>query len=309
MTTSYEAGPLLDLSNGLAGAVDRAGGSTVAVYARNRLPSSGVVWRQGVVVTAAHTVERDKDITVGLPDGSTAQATLAGQDATTDIAVLRVEGNNLPAADLGDSSALRVGHLVLAVARPGNAGLSATLGSVSAVGGSWRTWAGGRIDSFIRPDLTLYPGFSGGPLVDAEGKVVGLSTSGLSRGMPVALPTSTVNRVVEQLLTRGRIARGYLGVGMQPVQLPESQKQALNLPSTTGLIVVSLESGSPAEAAGMLVGDVLVALGDHAISDPRDVQSLLDAESVGTTITARVVRGGSVTEIPVKVGERPQRGE
>jgi S1-C subfamily serine protease len=212
-------------------------------------------------------------------------------------------------ADIGDASSLKVGHLVVAVARPGEIGLSATMGAVSALGGAWRTWSGGRIDAFIRPDLTLYPGFSGGPLVDGSGRVVGLTTSGLSRSMPLAIPASTVSRVVEQLLTKGRVARGYLGLGMQPVRLPDSLVSSLSLSSHKGLIVVSVESGGPAEKAGVLVGDVLIALGDAGLSDARDVQNLLDPDSVGKPITARLVRGGTLQEISVTVGERPQRGE
>jgi S1-C subfamily serine protease len=307
--SSGEASALLDLSNTLADAVERVGRSLVAVDARQHTPSTGIHWREGVIVTADHTVERDSDITLSLPDGTSVKATVAGSDSSTDIAVLRAEGLSLPVADMGDASSLKVGHLVVAVARPGEIGLSATMGAVSALGGAWRTWSGGRIDAFIRPDLTLYPGFSGGPLVDGSGRVVGLTTSGLSRSMPLAIPASTVSRVVEQLLTKGRVARGYLGLGMQPVRLPDSLVSSLSLSSHKGLIVVSVESGGPAEKAGVLVGDVLIALGDAGLSDARDVQNLLDPDSVGKPITARLVRGGTLQEISVTVGERPQRGE
>ena len=307
--TSSEASALLSLSNSLADAIDRVGRSLVAVDARQHTPSTGIHWHEGVIVTADHTVERDSDITITLPDGSTTKATVAGSDSTTDIAVLRADGLSLPVAEIGDASSLKVGHLVVAVARPGEIGLSATMGAVSATGGAWRTWSGGRIDAFIRPDLTLYPGFSGGPLVDGSGRVVGLNTSGLSRSMPLAIPASTVNRVVEQLLTRGRVARGYLGLGMQPVRLPDGLVSSLSLSSPVGLIVVSVENGGPAEKAGILVGDVLIGLGDSGLSDARDVQNLLDPDSVGKPVNARLVRGGALQEIAVTVGERPQRGE
>lgn len=310
MTTgTNEASALLGLSDSLADAVERTGRSVVAVKARQHTPSSGIYWREGVIVTADHTVERDQDIVVTLPDGSSASATRVGSDSGTDLTVLRVEGTSLPVAEIGDASTLKVGHVVLAVARPGDIGLSATMGTVSALSGEWRTWSGGRIDTFIRPDLILYPGFSGGPLVDAAGRVVGLNTSGLSRAMPIAVPVSTINRVVEQLLTRGRIARGYLGLGMQPVRIPDSLKAGLNLSGDTGLIVVSIESDGPAEKAGVMVGDILVVLNEKPVSDPRDVQSALDAESVGKSITATIIRGGQRQEVPIMVGERPQRGE
>jgi S1-C subfamily serine protease len=183
------------------------------------------------------------------------------------------------------------------------------MGAISALGGAWRTWAGGQIDSFIRPDLTLYPGFSGGPLVSGEGRIVGLNTSGLSRAMPLAIPTNTVNRVIEQLLSKGRVARGYLGVGLQPVRLPASLVQTAGLSGDVGLIVVSTESGSPAEQAGLFVGDVLVSLNGKQVKDPRDVQSALGPESVGTSVPVQVLRAGKVEQVNVAVGERPQKGQ
>src|SRR5438309_147972 len=170
-TSSEQTNLLVDLSNTLADAVERVGKSVVAVKARSRVPSSGVYWQQGIIVTADHTVERDDNITVTLPDGNDVQASLAARDSGTDLAVLKVDGAGLSGATLGDANELRVGHLVLAVARPGDTGLSATMGPVSVVGGPWRTWSGGQIDRLVRPDLTLYPGFSGGPLIDTQGRV------------------------------------------------------------------------------------------------------------------------------------------
>lgn len=310
MTTSTnEAGALLGLSTGLADAVEQVGRSLVAVDARQHTPSTGIHWRQGVIVTADHTVERDQDINITLPNGQKTKATVAGTDSGTDLAVLRIDGADFPVAEIGDASTLKVGHIVLAVARPGDIGLSATMGALSAMSSSWRTWSGGQLDAFIRPDLTLYPGFSGGPLVDASGRVVGLNTSGLSRSMPLTIPASTVNRVVDQLLSRGRISRGYLGLGMQPVRLPDALAGSLNLSNKTGLIVVSVEQDGPAEKSGVLVGDILIALGDKQLSDPRDVQGVLDPDSVGKPLNARIIRGGELREISITVGERPQRGE
>jgi S1-C subfamily serine protease len=307
--SSTESGALINLSNGLADAVERVGRSLVAVDGRQRTPSTGIYWREGVIVAAEHTIEREGDITIILPDGNTTRARVAAADSGTDIAVLRADGLTLPPAEIGDASSLKVGHIVLAVARPGDIGLSATMGAVSALGGPWRTWSGGSIDSFIRPDLTLYPGFSGGPLVDTEGRVVGLNTSGLSRSMPLAIPASTVERVVGQLLSRGRVTRGYLGLGMQPVRLPENLASQLGLSSRNGLIVVSVEGNGPAEKAGLFVGDVIVALGGKGVSEPRDVQGLLDPDSVGKPLTATIVRGGERRDVEITVGERPQRGE
>ena len=308
-TSQETGGVLLGLSNDLAGAVERAGKAIVAVNGRQRVPSSGVLWRGGVVVTADHTVERDEEITVTLPDGRTVPATLAGRDAGTDVAVLKLDGVELAPAEIADAAALKVGHMVLAVARPGESGLSASVGVVSALGGAWRTWRGGQIDSLVRLDLTLYPGFSGGALVDAQGRVVGINTSGLSRSMGLAIPASTINRVTDQLLSKGRIARGYLGIGMQPVAVPESLKTKLNLSGDGGLIIVSVQPGGPAEQAGVMIGDILVALDGKQLNDTDDVQALLDPERIGTALQARFIRGGEPADLSITVGERPGKEE
>ncbi|HET7458045.1 MAG TPA: trypsin-like peptidase domain-containing protein, partial [Gemmatimonadaceae bacterium] len=240
-TSTGDGSPLVALSDALAAAVETAGRSTVAVHARQRIPSSGVVWRPGVVVAAHHTVRRDEGITVTVDGGRTLAAQLAGRDPSTDLAVLTVAGAEA-AASLGSSDALRVGHLVLAVGRPGD-DVTASLGTVSAVGGPWRTWAGGAVDRMLRLDLAIYDGFSGGPLVDAAGRVVGLDTSGLVRGGAVALPVATVDRVVDQILSTGHVARGYLGLGMQPVRFPEPLARSLGVDGDVGVIVLSVEPG------------------------------------------------------------------
>lgn len=305
---------LLALSNNLADAVERAGRAVVAVNARRRIPSSGVHWRSGVIVTADQTVKRDEEITVTLPDNRTVPATLAGRDSSTDLAVLKLqelETSNiasLPTAEIGDTSSLKVGHLVLAVARPGESGLSATMGVVSALSGGWRTWSGGQIDQFVRLDLTLYPGFSGGPLVDASGRVVGINTSG-PRHMVLAIPASTVNRVINGLLEKGRIARGYLGLGMQPVHLPDTLKNTLTLNSNGGVIVVNVEPNGPADQAGVLIGDVLLSLDGTPVNDTGDVQKMLGPDSVGKTISVQIVRGGALAEVAIAVSERSWKEE
>jgi len=303
---SEGASALLALSHELAESVERAGQAVVTVHARPRLPSSGVHWRQGVVVTADHTIKRDEEISVGMPDGRMVSALLAGRDASTDLAVLKLPEVAFPTAESSDAAALRVGHVILAVARPGERGLSASWGMISALGGPWRTWYGGQVDQFIRVDLTLYPGFSGGPLVDAHGRVVGINTSG-PRGMVLTIPWATVDRVVGQLLEKGRIAHGYLGVGTQPVRLPEALKRTLNLPGPGGVIIVAVEPESPAERAGLLIGDVVVALDGVPVSDTADVQGVLGPERVGSTVNASIMRAGQLVERAITVGERPQR--
>jgi S1-C subfamily serine protease len=299
-----EGGALGALSNTLAAAVERAGRAVVAVSARQRIPSSGVHWRAGIVVAAEHTIKRDDDITIALGDGRTSPATLVGRDPSTDLAVLRFDHvGSAAVAEIGDPAALQVGHLVLAVGRPGEA-VTASFGAISALGGEWRSWRGGRIDRFIRLDLSIYDGFSGGALVDAAGRVVGVNSSGLARGMAVAVPASTVTRVVEQLLSGGRVARGFLGVALQPVRLPASLVRELGLEGDGGAIVLGVESGGPGDSAGLLIGDVIVEFGGMRIREISDMMGLLGPEHVNTRLRARIVRGGASRDVEVLVAER-----
>lgn len=294
---------LLSLSNDLASAVERAGRSVVAVHARPRLPSSGVHWRPGIVVTAEHTVRVQEEIRVAWPDGRAAPASLVARDAGTDLAVLRIGDTDWPVAEVGDSAELKVGNLVLAVGY----GPRASWGVVSAVDGAWRTWRGGEVDRFLRVDLVLYPGFSGGPLVDASGKVAGLVTSGLSRQLELAVPASTVTRIVDELLATGRVSRSYVGLGLQPVNLPEALRHLAPGSDARGLIVVSIEADGPGARAGMMLGDVLVALEGTPLHDPGDVQAVLAGRRAGTAVTASLVRAGAPLELAITLGERPSR--
>ena len=292
---------LLSLSNDLAAAVERAAPAVVAVHAR-RLPSTGIHWRPGIVVTAEHTVRTAEDITVTMADGRSLPAVLAGRDPGTDLAVLRVADAGSVVATLGDDTALKVGHMVLALGY----GPRASWGVISALGPRWRSWRGGDIDRLVRLDLVLYPGFSGGPLVDAAGRVVGLNTSGLARETRLALPVTMVTRVADELLQKGHVSRGYLGLGMQPVRLPEPLRAQLGL-GDGALIVVMVEPSGPAARAGVLLGDVLVALDGEPVGDLDDVQARLGSDRVGAEIPAVVLRGGVRTELRITVGEQPRR--
>jgi S1-C subfamily serine protease len=289
-------------SEGLAATVERAGKSVVAVHARPRFASAGVVWRPGVIVTAEHTVRREEEINVTLPDGSERAATLAGSDAGTDIAVLRLaepagEAPPEAAGNIAPRSSIetRPGHLALAIGRSENSGVNATLGIISAVSGAWRTWRGGRLDRYIRLDLTMYPASSGAAVIDTAGGVIGVATAGLSRIAGLAIPASTIDRVTDEILSRGHVARGYLGVGLQPVALEDRQR---------GLIVLSIERGGPADKAGLLVGDIFVSLGGTPVSDTGDVQNALESAAVGQAMEAGLLRGGEQRQIAITVGER-----
>lgn len=305
-TTAPATGTLAGLSNDLATAVSSVSRSVVAIHGRRRIPSSGVVWGPGVVVTANHTLTRDEDISLTLPDGGTAAASLAGRDPTTDIAVLRTD-SSLPPAERAPDASLQVGRLVLAVGRPGPE-VTASLGIVSAVGGEWRTWQGGRVDRFVRLDLSIYDGFSGGPLVEAGGRVLGINTSGLTRAMAVALPVTTVDRVAGELVKRGHVSRGYLGLAVQPVRLPEAMRQELGLRGKVGLVIINLEAGGPANQAGLLLGDIITGIEGEDVGDPSDILSFLGPERVGKEAKLRIVRAGKSQPVAITVGERPRKG-
>lgn len=298
---------LQSLSRDLASVVEQAGTAVVAVNGRRHLSSSGVYWRDGLIVTAAHTLRRTEDISVILSSGETVAATLAGADPSTDLAVLKINSAKLTVPSFGDTSQLKVGHVVLAVGRGAQRGLNATLGIVGVLAGAWRTWRGGSIDQLIGLDLALHPGAAGGPLVDAHGRVLGINTSRLSRNMELTIPVSTVNRVVEQLLEKGHIGRGYLGLGMYSIPIPEDLKRALDLSADSGLIVVSVEPQGPGSKAGVLLGDVIVAFEGKAAGSIRDLQAYLEPESVGKTIPVALIRSGKPVEVNVTIGERRRR--
>ncbi|MEP7289788.1 MAG: trypsin-like peptidase domain-containing protein [Chloroflexota bacterium] len=285
---------LLNFSNGLADTVAAAGKSVVRVEARRRMSASGFVWADGVIVTAHHVVERDDNLTVGLPNGEKVSATLAGRDPSNDIAVLRIETTGLTVFAQGTPDQLRVGHLVLAVGRPGK-DILATHGIVSAIG------LGGQADNYLQTDVAMYPGFSGGPLVDVSGQLLGLNTSAM-RDTSIAIPVQTLRRVVDTLLSHGKIRQGYLGVGAQPVKLPAGLREQLG--QETGLLIASVETDSPADKGGLLLGDTLVGMDGNKVRNMEDLAGLLSGEHVGKASAAKIVRGGQVIEVNVTVGER-----
>jgi S1-C subfamily serine protease len=291
-----------NLSSELAGIVESAGPWAVRVEGRRRMPATGIAWTDtGVIATASHVVERDEDLWVGLASGERLAAELIGRDPSTDLAALKVEGARLAAAELAEGAGLAVGHLVLALGRPGKT-VQATLGIVSALGEAWRTASGGQVDQYLQTDVVMYPGFSGGPLVDMQGKVRGLNTSAMG-GVSLALPVSTIRRVVEALQTHGRVRRGYLGVGLQPARLPKAIAEQLDQES--GLLILSVEPDSPAEQGGLTMGDTLLSLEGQPIRHMDDLMALLAGDQVGKKAGLQVLRGGKMHKLSVTVGERP----
>jgi len=305
MSSQAFAQPLAAFSDGLADVVERTGAGVVALQARRSYPSSGVIVRPGVVVTAAHTLRRDDGIAALLPDGTATSATLVGVDAATDIAVLRLEASAGEPLTFGDTGAVRPGHFVVAVARGADGALAASAGVVARTGGEWRTWRGGHIDRRIQLDGGLWAGFSGGPVVDARGTVLGIGTSALSRGRAVVIPGSVLGRVSEQLLTSGRVSQPFIGAAVQPVEVPQALRDRLALTNAYGLIVVSTVPGGPADAAGITLGDTLLSLAGKSLAEVDDLKSALSAERIGNRVSIALLRGGQLATVEVTVAERP----
>lgn len=293
---------LTDFSTGLTTAVEKAGASTILVDARKRYPASGIAYADDLILTADHVVTREDDIKVLLPDGNSLQATIAGRDPGSDLAVLRLAEKVLTPAPTSDS--IKVGQLVLALGRPNSAGMQASWGIVTAINGPTRTFRGGLLEEFIQTETTPYPGFSGGPLINTDGEVLGLNTSGLTRGSSLTIPVKVAWRVADALAKHGSVKRGYLGVRTQPVDVSESARQALKREQSHGLLLLWLEEGGPAETAGVLVGDIIVAISGQAVGDADDLFSALTSDTVGKSIAVEVLRGGRPETVPVTVGER-----
>ncbi len=296
------ANALQSLSDATAAIVESAGRGIVRVEARRRLPASGFVWSaDGVIVTAHHVVEQDENIEIGLPDGKTAAAKLVGRDPTTDIAVLRAQGVTLTPPGLAEIANLRVGHIVLALARPGQT-VMATMGIVSALGDKWRTPMGGLLDKYLQTDVAMYPGFSGGALVDAMGQVLGLDTSALLRDITLSIPVPTLRRVVDTLLAHGKVRRGYIGIRAQPVRLPDRVKEQTK--QETGLLLLSVEQSSPADKGGLSMGDTIVAMDGEPIRHLDQLVATLSGDRIGQSLEVTVLRGGQVQKLKVTVGEQ-----
>jgi len=280
--------PFTDFSNGLTSAVEKSGASTLLVDARKRYPASGIAYAEDLVLTADHVVTREEDIKILLQNGKELQARLAGRDPGSDLALLRLTEKVLTPAMTTDD--VKVGQLVMALGRPSSAGVQASWGIVTAISGPARTHRGGLLDEYIQSETTPYPGFSGGPLINTEGEVLGLNTSGLTHGSSLTIPVKVAWRIADALAKHGTVKRGYLGVRTQPV--------------TNGLLVLWLEENGPAEKGGMLVGDILVKVGGAPVNDPEDLFAALHSDTVGKSIPLDVLRGGKPETLNVTVGER-----
>lgn len=294
---------LNDFSNDLVAAVERGGAGTVLVDARNRYPASGIAYADDLVLTADHVVTRDENLRVATADHKTFSVTVAGRDPNSDLALLRLPEKVLSPAKVSEA-APKVGQLVLALGRPSDEGVQASWGIITAIGGPARTGRGGLLEEYIQTETTSYPGFSGGPLVNTNGEVLGLNTSGLTRGMALTVPIKFAWWIADALAKHGTVKRGYLGVRTQSVDLTDSTRKALKREQEHGLLVMWLEEKGPAEQGGLLVGDIIVAISGQAVGDPDDLFAALNSDIVGKTIAVEVLRGGKPETLQATVGER-----
>lgn len=296
---------LVELSNALAQITERAAVSAVAVHTEPRGSSSGVIWRDGVIVTSEHALRRDEEIAITLPDGRVVPATLVGRDPSTDLAVLKCAEAKIGSAKFSGAESLKPGSLTLVVGRTRATGPVAALGVVSLVAAERRSWAGTSFAPYVRLDVGLQPTAVGGAVVDAHENIVGVATPRFARFGAIVVPASQVNRVADLLLQRGHMPHAYLGVGLQTVNLPSAVRGSLQRKETTGAIVLEVEPESPAHKAGVVIGDILVSLGSQSIGRLEDVQSQLSAENIGKTLPAKIVRGGAAQELSILIAERP----
>ena len=302
MTTMWQ-----QFSTELSEITNSAGKSIVAVDGRSGHASSGIVWRRDAIVTAAHTIRYESNIGVILGPGRSVMARLAGKDRGTDIALLKLDQEiDAQPAQFGNPQPLSVGQFAIAVARTRRGNIVASSGIISGLMGEWQV-SRTRIDQFIRPDLNLYPGFSGGALLDSTGVLVGLNTTGLLRGTSITIPSSTILRIAEEISATGHVAKPYVGLVMQAVQIPDSLQKKSGVSHGAGLLVMHVESAGPADEAGVLLGDILVDMDGRAFSDLDDLSEVLGKRGAGQEVQTSLIRGGSLLQLAIRVGTRPRR--
>jgi len=303
------SGDLGGFSQAVVELVSKASAGVVAVKAAAYRTTSGVSLAGNLIAAAHHAVKRDSGIPFQTASGAQSTATVIGREPGLDLAILRPDEMASEPLPARDSTSMKAGELVVVVGLTTDAGASASLGIMGAVGGARRTWRGGTLDQLLRLDVNLYPSQSGAAVVSADGALIGMATPALLRHSSVAIPVSTLNRVADELLKQGRIRRGYLGVGMQAVPIPASLREKLGFAYEYGLIVLSVEHESPAERAGWQLGDILVTLNDTPVLDVEELQAVLRGDSVGRKIKALLIRGGEKVEGEVTIEERPARGK
>jgi S1-C subfamily serine protease len=300
---------LIEISNALAEVTEAVAARTVAVHTEPRGSSSGVIWRDGIVVTAEHALRRDEDIQLTLPDGRVVAAALVGRDPSTDVAVLRCAELGGAPPEFGDAGTLRPGSLTLVVGRTRASGAVVTVGVASLVAKERRSWTGASFSPYVRLDVNIQPTAVGGAVVDATGRVIGMASGRHARFGVVAVPAALIHAIVETLTQKGRIPQAYLGVGLQPVRVPDAIRQTLGRSEKTAAILLEVQPDGPAGKAGLVIGDILLSLDGRPVARLEDVQSHLASDRIGKKLAAKFLRGGASQDATIVVGERPAGGE
>ena len=285
-----------ELSNSLTAVVESVGPSVVRVDDGTRLTATGIVWTgDGLIVTTSHGVERDEDLAIETGDGKRYPAELLGRDPDIDLAVLRVKNGELTPIQRAPADEVKIGQIVLALGRPGDSGLQATIGII---GARTESQTAGQAGYLLHTDAVLYPGFSGGPLVDVSGRVAGVNNLLFGRGRGVSVGTPIVAAVATALASHGRVSRGYLGVRTQGVAIPDS----LGLGQNQGALIIGVEPGSPADKSGLMLGDVLLGIDGTVIAGVDDLRSRLRGFPAGRSTVLKILRGGKQAELAVTLG-------
>lgn len=293
-----------ELSEAMANAAEKAGKYTVLVDARRRMPASGIAIAKDMILTAGHVVEKEEDIRILFSDGKEAKARLIGRDPGTDLAVLKLDSTSAVPASTAKNPA-RVGEFVLAIGRPSESGIESSFGTVNKIDGPVRTGRGGMLEQYIKTDVVSYPGFSGGPLINGEGEMLGINTSGFGMGgEAVTIPADLAMKIADTLAKHGKIKRGFIGVKSQTVNLPEEAQSQIKRGQETGLLIVGVEKDSPAEKGGLIVGDILVGVGGEAVEHHDELFTRLSGDVVGKSTPMDILRGGKLQTVNIVVGER-----
>jgi S1-C subfamily serine protease len=299
---------LASLSDQLAASVERASAGVVAVHARPYIGMSGIVWRENIVLTSSEGIRSEENIKVILPGGRAVEGKLRGRDPGTDLALVEADTGGVPTVEIASDADLKPGQFVLAVGRTANTGPIASLGIISGVSGEWKSWRGGRLKPFVRLDISAYPTSAGGAAVNAAGSVIGVVSTGLSRSSVLAVTRSTIDRVAPALLEKGYVSRGFLGIVLQPVTVPDDLKAKLHIEQNSGIMLIGVEPGGPGAAGGLIIGDILLAGNGTALTDPETLADVLFRTAAGEALAFRVLRGGTIREVTVRAGERLGRG-
>jgi serine protease Do len=290
------------LSEELSATIEKASQSVVLVQGR-RFPASGVVWKKNLVITTDHSVARSNEVQIRTAAGEVITGTIAGRDPSTDIAIIQ-SSKDLQPLEFSKTS-LKAGQLAVILGRANGGRVLSMLTMISGTDNNYKNWRGGTFDQFIRLDSAPFPGFSGSALLMPNGTIAGINTAAFSRHFGLTIPASNIERLVERIQTKGTIGRPYLGLMMQPVRLPEKFKKEAG--TDIGLLLIGTENGSPAEQAGLTVGDIVVGLNGKNVNSIEELHDVLTAESIGTEIKVTILRGGKIENVQTKVGERPLR--